>query len=115
MWEIICAVTILFFSLLGFVTTLRLIVLRIFKPKESDSILLLSANKSSAEDIEYTLRAWATRICWMGKSAPQKIVIAENELNYESKEICRRMCKEYKFISMADINDLSEALNKKDT
>jgi len=114
MWEIICGIILIFFSLLGFVTALRFIILSIFKPKENESILLLFANKSNADDIEYTLRAWATRICWMGKSAPQKIVVSAKKLDNESKEICRRICNEYKFISMTDTDDFSELLSKND-
>lgn len=93
MWEIIAAATLCLFAIIGFVAFVKALIFKIYKPKNKNAYIVLDAQKSN-EDIEYTLRSWAARIKWLGAAAPDSVIIVDNGLNKESREICRLICRE---------------------
>lgn len=115
MWEIIAAVSVVFFAIIGFVTFIRTIIFRLYKPKSENSMLIIGTKDKSTEDIEYTLISWAQRVKWLGKGALNSIIIADSGLDTESKEICRRICKEYEFMQVVEVSELCDIICKKNT
>lgn len=93
MWEIIAAATLCMFAIIGFVASVKALIFKIFKPKYENTYILINIHEDT-EDLEYTLRSWAQRIKWLGRAAPNGIIIVDNGLNKENREICRLICRE---------------------
>lgn len=93
MWEIISAAVLCLFALMGFVALVKYLIFKIYKPKNEDAYIVLN-HQENCEDIEYTLRSWAARVRWLGNAAPDSIIIVDNGLNKEQREICRLICNE---------------------
>lgn len=94
MWEIIAAAALCVFSIIGFVAFVRALIFLIYKPKNENAYIVFKGNETSPSDIEYTLRSWAARAKWLGRTAPDSIIIVDSGLDDESREICRLICRE---------------------
>lgn len=111
MWEIISATLLCLFAIFGFVAFLKALIFKIYKPENKNAYLILN-NLQKNEDLEYTLRSWIKRTEWWGKSAPDKIIIVDNNLNDEQKKICRYFCRESNIFRILTIDEVYEILKK---
>lgn len=93
MWEFIAGALICIFAILGFVALLNTLIFKIYKTKGKNAYIVLDS-KSLSEDTEYTLRSWAQRLNWLGRCSVENIIIVDNGLSKESREICRMICRE---------------------
>ena len=109
MWEIISATIICLFAIFGFVAFVKTLIFKIYKPKNVNAKLILNYS-SECEDIEYTLRSWLKRTEWMGKTAPDSIIVIDSGLSTEQKEICSRLCSENEIFKIYTKAELKKAL-----
>ncbi len=110
MWEIISAAILCLFSVFGFVAFVKALIFKIYKPKNENAYLIL--NIEECEDIEYTLRSWIKRAEWMGKVAPDKIIMVDKNLSDEQKRIFRYFCRESDILRILTPQELYELLEK---
>lgn len=111
MWEIIAAAGLCAFAIFGFVAFLKILIFKIYKPENENTYLIVDF-KSSADDIEYTLRSRINRIKWMGKAAPERIIILDKNISEEERKIISLICKEYEMIKILKPSELYEILKK---
>lgn len=111
MWEFLSAAILCVFATFGFVAFLKTLIIKIYKPKNEHAYLILKYTKE-CEDIEYTVRSWQKHSQWLGKSAPDSIIILEDNLSKEQKEICRLLENESEFIKIIKTSELYELIKK---
>ncbi len=111
MWEIISATLICLFAVFGFVAFLKALIFKIYKPENENAYLILN-RLEECDDLEYTLRSWIKRAEWLGKSAPDRIIIVNKNLNEEQKRICRYFCRESNIFRIMTLEELYETLEK---
>lgn len=111
MWEIISATLVCLFTIFGLVAFLKALIFKIYKPESENSYLIIKFNEES-QDIEYTLRSWIKRAEWMGKAAPNRIIIVNHNLSDEQKRICRYFCRESDIFLILKPEELYETLKK---
>ncbi len=109
MWEIISATFLCLFAIFGFVAFVKTLIFKIYKPQKENALLIINYN-DECEDIEYTLRSWQKRIQWMGKAAPDRIIIVDNGLSAEQNEIFRRLCAESEVFKIYTPGELKKVM-----
>ncbi|MBQ7385890.1 MAG: hypothetical protein IJW04_05205 [Ruminococcus sp.] len=111
MWEIISAALVCLLAIFGLVAFIKALIFKIYKPENENAHLIIKFNEES-EDVEYTLRSWIKRAEWMGKAAPDRIIIVNHNLSDEQKRICRYFCRESDIFRILTPSELYELLEK---
>ena len=107
MWEIIAAILLCAFAIFGFVAFLKVLVFNICKPKSKKARIILDAEELNTET-EYTLLSLAQRVKWLGRNTFENIIIIDNGLNDESREICQKFCRENPLFKICTTKELLE-------
>ena len=105
MWEIIAAVLLCVFAVIGFTEAVRALIFKICKPKKENAYIVLNVGKDT-EEIELILRSWIQRIKWLGAQSPNNIIVIDKGLSDEQKKICRLLNKESGFIKICTPSEL---------
>lgn len=107
MWEIIAAALLCIFAVFGFVASMKALVFSICKSDNQNACVILDAKELNKET-EFILLSWAQRAKWLGKNSFESIVIVDNGLNTESREICLKFCKENPLFKICTPTELLE-------
>ncbi len=110
MVEIILSFIVIIFSLTGAVSFMRFLLFRIYRSKQDKTIMLISPAQGNCEDIEYTLRSCAAKVRWMGKVRPYRVICLDKGMNEATRDICRKICAEYEFMSIMSTEELNKIL-----
>lgn len=110
MTDVILGFIVIILSLVGAVSLMRFLLFRLYKNKNDKTIMLIAPFEGSCEDIEYTLRSCATRIKWMGKVRPYRVVCLDSGMSDSAKEVCRAICREYEFMDIMNKEELDYLL-----
>lgn len=111
MSDVILGILVTILSLAGAVSLLRFFLFRFYKNKNDKTIMLIAPLEGNCEDIEYILRSCATRLKWMGKVRPYRVVCLDNGMSPAAKEICEAICREYEFMDILNKRELDILLN----
>ena len=111
MWEIISATILCLFAIFGFVAFVKALIFKIYKPKNESEYLIIDF-KGKPEDVEYTLRSRLSHARWIGKSAPENIIIIDKGLSAEERKICNLICNETEIIKICTPAELYKFLEK---
>ncbi len=110
MTDIILGFLVIVLSLIGAVSCLRFLLFRLYRSKQDKTIMLITPVESSCEDIEYTLRSCAAKVRWMGKVRPYKVICLDKNMDKTTRDICKKICLEYEFMSIMSTEELNEIL-----
>lgn len=102
MLDILAGIVISILSLIGVAVLIRWVILSIFRPSSVKTTIIIDTEGLSADEIEYTVRCLSTRLRWTQRHKDSEFLIKDSSMDAESKEICRRLCKEYEFIKTID-------------
>ncbi len=110
MVDIILSLLVVFLSLAGAISCLRFLLFRLYRSKQDKTIMLISPAQGNCEDIEYTLRSCAAKVRWMGKVRPYRVICLDKGMNEATRDICRKICAEYEFMSIMSTEELNKIL-----
>lgn len=100
MLDIIAGIVVSILSLIGAAVLIRWAVLAIFRPTTVKTTIIVDTEGLSADEIEYTVRCLCARLKWTQRHKSSEFIIKDSGMDSESKEICRRLCKDYGFIKI---------------
>lgn len=93
----------------GLTEITKCIILHFLKIKDDKSTILISPAFDDSDNVEFFLRSCVTRIKWMGRLRPNRIIILISEDRKITDDIYSLISKEYEFIEIMTPNDfLSE-------
>lgn len=110
MTDVILGFLVIILSLSGAVSFIRFLLFRIYKNKNDKTIMLIAPFEGTCEDIEYILRSCATRIKWMGKVRPYRVICLDNGMSASAREVCKAICREYEFMDIMNKEELDNLL-----
>ncbi|MGN0453436.1 MAG: hypothetical protein ACI4GZ_06545 [Ruminococcus sp.] len=94
----------------GLVSLVRAIVFRLFKSNEDCTVMLISPVNGHREDVEYILRSCASKVKWMGRVRPERVLCLDRGMDKSTKEICSTVCSEYEYMEIVSEEELREIL-----
>jgi len=97
---IISCVILFVLCVIGLTDITRFFTLRFLKIKNDKSIILISPLGSEPDNTEVLLRSCITRIRWMGRLRPDRIILLDTGICRNTKSICTLFQKEYEYIEV---------------
>lgn len=96
-------------SILGLVTLIRELILRIMKCDEGDIISIIPI-EGHCENVEYRIRCAYERANW--SAANFRLICLDKGMDEETQKICERVCKTYgiEIFSDADLREKANTL-----
>lgn len=86
---------------------MRIVVLKILSPGAKETTVLVVPVGGGREDVEFLLRSAAHRVKWMGGRDDKRVVCLDCGMDDETRCICRMLCGEYAFMSVARPEELA--------
>ena len=111
MGETIMLVLVLLLALYGCMELIRRAALRIMRPAEPCSGLLVLPLSGHCTDAEYRIRAFAAQSRWMEELAGE-LLILDTGMDEETRLLAERICVEYPGVRLARTADLGEEIEK---
>ncbi|HIZ19665.1 MAG TPA: hypothetical protein H9674_02270 [Firmicutes bacterium] len=111
MGETIMLVLVLLLALYGCMELIRRAALRIMRPAEPCSGLLVLPLSGHCADAEYRIRAFAAQSRWMEELAGE-LLILDAGMDEETRLLAERICAEYPGVRLARTADLGEEIEK---
>ena len=91
--EAIASLVFLFFSILGIVDVIRMIVFALLKPKRGLRVVVTVPLSGHREDVEYMIRSAVARAKWSG-TRQTLVFIVDCGMDQGTYELCRVFCEE---------------------
>ncbi len=91
MSEFVCIVFVLL-SILGLVTTVKEISMRILRFSEGETIIILPF-EGHCESVEYRIRCAVERAHWCGGSF--RVICLDKGMDEETRAVCLRVCERF--------------------
>ena len=104
--NVLSAVLLVVFAVIGAAAVVREISLRIFSYKGESSVLIITPIDNN-DDVEFVLRSAASRLRWGGRRCDCAICL-DCDMDDETRKICESVCKEYGFERLISKNELCE-------
>lgn len=99
---VIIAFALIVIALSGLIHQFVLLSLR---PSKDEKISLVVVTKS-AEDCEYVIRNAAERMKWIEPYRDSRLICLNLNSDSEVDVICKRLCKQYPFLTVSNFDDL---------
>lgn len=114
MMEIILNAALLGLVLVGVVSIMHTIALKMVMPSHPQSLMLLMPVSQKNEELELALRDADLRARIFGGGLCQKVIILDCGMDEESRRICEATCKSSSAMTVCGCDELPELLRKCD-
>lgn len=88
----------IFLSVVGLIELIRILLCRLFKTKNDNSIVILVPINCGANDAEILLRSAAAKAKWVYCGAIERVVCLDCTADKETRDICKKICNDYPFM-----------------
>ncbi|MDD6251860.1 MAG: hypothetical protein PUA85_04365 [Oscillospiraceae bacterium] len=107
---IILDVLMISLALVGIVSIIKAIILRIFSPKDDMSVVIVSPMSKNFENAEFILRSWGEKTKWSREHSRMKIICLDAGLDESTRRICEAVAEEYDNIDIMTPDNLKAEL-----
>lgn len=109
--NIISAVFIVFFAVVGLIAVFREISLRLFTCREECTVMYITNISANDDNIEFVLRSALAKRRWSADKNSVFTVCLNCELNENTRRICERVCREYGFTRLITRDEFLKSLD----
>lgn len=85
---------------MGIIYCVREITYFLYKNKNNCSIIIVTPLEGENQNAEFILRGAASRLRWFCRGGKDCILCLDCDMDEETENICKALCKEYGFIRM---------------
>lgn len=100
------------FAVLGIIYCVREITYFLYKNKNNCSIIIVTPLKDEKHNAEFVLRGAAERLRWFCLGGKDCIICIDCDMDEETENICKALCKEYGFIKLIKKQELIKLLDE---
>ncbi len=98
------------FAVVEIVNLITELVHWVFDYKKETKTFLMTPVKGKRPDAEFMLRSLASKVKWMGKFRPTRVICLDCGVDEETKNICLAVCREYPFMEYMTKEEFEEIL-----
>lgn len=103
--EVLSAVLLVVFAVIGVITIVRNISFYLFGYKNDNSIMFVTPIDGKCEDAELMLRSAAAKVKWVSRGKYDYVICLDCDMDEETKKICENICEEYGFAKIMSRNE----------
>ncbi len=111
MMNVVSAVIVLVFAVIGAVAVCREISLRLFSAHSDCTVMYIANIKADEETLEFALRGALNKQRWAINRKAVGAVCLNCELTDNTRKICERVCKEYGFSKLMTKDEFLKSLD----
>lgn len=108
--EILSAVLLVVFAVIGVTSLVRDISLYLFRYKNDNSVMFVTPVEGKCDDAELMLRSAASKVKWVSRGKYDYVICLDCDMDEETKKICENICEEYGFAKLISKNEFFELL-----
>lgn len=109
--NVVSAVIVLIFAVIGAVAVCREISLRLFSFRNDSTVMYITNINADEENLEFVLRGALNKQRWMLDKKAVGAVCLNCELTDNTRKICERVCKEYGFSKLMTKDEFLKSLD----
>ncbi len=110
--NVVSAVLLVIFSVIGVISLVRELAVLIFRYKCDNTIMFITPINKDCNDAEFLLRSTVSKVRWISRGKHNYVVCLDCEMDDKTKEICENICKQYGFASLMSKKELFERLSE---
>lgn len=108
--EILSAVLLVVFAVIGVISLVRDISLYLFRYKNDNSVMFVTPVEGKCDDAELMLRSAASKVKWVSRGKYDYVICLDCDMDDETKKICQNICEEYGFAKLISKKEFFELL-----
>ncbi|MEE1318948.1 MAG: hypothetical protein UHD05_05495 [Ruminococcus sp.] len=108
--EILSAVLLVVFAVIGVTSLVRDISLYLFRYKNDNSVMFVTPVEGKCDDAELMLRSAASKVKWVSRGKYDYVICLDCDMDDETKKICQNICEEYGFAKLISKKEFFELL-----
>ena len=108
--EILSAVLLVVFAVIGVTSLVRDISLYLFRYKNDNSVMFVTPVEGKCDDAELMLRSAASKGKWVSRGKYDYVICLDCDMDDETKKICQNICEEYGFAKLISKKEFFELL-----
>lgn len=108
----ISTVIMIIFAVMGIIYCVREITYFLYRNKDDYSIIIVTPLESEKHNAEFILRGAASRLKWFCHGGKDCVLCIDCDMDEETENICKALCKEYGFIRLIKKQELVNILNE---
>lgn len=109
--NVVSAVFIVFFAIIGLVAVFREISLNLFCGKDNCTVMYITHIEADNDNVEFVLRSALAKRRWNGGKNSDVRICIDYPMNEKTQKICDRVCKEYGFHGLMTKDELIQLLS----
>ena len=109
--NVVSAVIVLVFAVIGAVAVCREISLRLFCFKNGCTVMYITNINADEENLEFVLRGALAKRRWTTDKNTVSAICLNCELTDNSRKICERVCREYGFAKLMTKDEFLKSLD----
>ena len=109
--NVVSAVVVLVFAVVGVAAVFREIALRLFALREDCTVMYLTNIRPGEENLEFVLRSALAKRRWSIDRHAVCAICINRELSDSERKICERICREYGFNQLMTKDEFLKALD----
>lgn len=86
-----------FLCITGLAEATKYIAMRFLNIKSNNGILVIPTDNYTDENTEFMLRSCISKIRWMGKSRPERVIILSSKGSIYKEKVCTLIKREYEY------------------
>ena len=111
MMNVVSAVIVLVFAVIGAVAVCREISLRLFSFRNDSTVMYITNINADEENLESVLRGALNKQRWMLNKKAVGAICLNCELTERKRKICERVCREYGFSKLMTKDEFLKSLD----
>ena len=111
MMNVVSAVIVLVFAVIGAVAVCREISLRLFSFRDDSTVMYITNINADEENLEFVLRGALNKQRWMLNKKAVGAICLNCELTDSTRKICERVCREYGFSKLMTKDEFLKSLD----
>lgn len=108
--DILSAVLLVVFAVIGAIALVREISYYLFKYKKDNTVMFVTPIGKECEDAEYLLRSAAAKVKWVSRGKNDYVICLDCKMDDNTRKICENICKEYGFAKLVSKQEFFEML-----
>ena len=108
--EILSAVLLVVFAVIGVTSLVRDLSLYLFRYKNDNSVMFVTPVEGKCDDAELMLRSAASKVKWVSRGKYDYVICLDCDMDDETKKICQNICEEYGFAKLISKKEFFELL-----
>ncbi len=108
--NVLSAVLLVVFAVIGVISFVRAVTCYIFRYKKDNTVMFVTPISGKCEDAEFLLRSAAAKVKWISSGKNDLVICLDCDMDDETRTVCENICNDFGFARIVSKKEFIEML-----